>query len=205
MIHITKDEEPEFWKEFKRKNPNLSYHQLQDTEEGRAIRQRLREHLLNQQHYICCYCCRGIDMENSLNEHIRPKDSYPNETMNYENILASCEKDKKTCGPKKDNEYDERMFVSPLDENCEEQFAFFPNGDIVGTTEKGEYTAKVLGLDSYKLQQARKAIYKNCSDMDQDSLQWYLEEHDGRLQPFIDVIRYYAKNELKQGEKQNGK
>ncbi|MBR4027028.1 MAG: helix-turn-helix domain-containing protein, partial [Lachnospiraceae bacterium] len=135
-----------------------------------------------------------IDMKDSLNEHIKPKDLYPNETMEYKNIIVSCAKDSNICGPKKQNYYDKNLFVSPLDEDSEEHFAFFPNGDIVGLTEKGDYTIKILGLDSYKLKQARAAVYQVCQYCDEELLNWYLEMHEGKLEPFIDVIRYYKKS-----------
>ena len=38
---------------------------------------------------------------------------YPDESIDYENIIASCIKDHKTCGFKKGNQYDENQFVSP--------------------------------------------------------------------------------------------
>ena len=194
MIRIIKGKEPDFWHDFKMKNPGIQYDQLNDSETGKQVRKNLREHLLQQQYKICCYCCRRIDLDNSLNEHIRPKAVYPKETMDYDNIIVSCAKDHKTCGPKKDNQYDEHLFVSPLDEDCEEHFAFFPNGDIVGLTEKGKYTIKILGLDSYKLKQARAAVYLNCEYCDEESMKWYLEAHEGMLEPFVDVIRYYVKH-----------
>lgn len=196
MIRIMKGKEPDFWNDFKMKNPGVRYEQLNDLETGKQVRKDLREYLLQQQYKICCYCCRRIDLDNSLNEHIRPQALYPDQTMDYGNIVASCTKDHKTCGSKKGNQYDENLFVSPLDRDCEEHFAFFPNGDIAGLTEKGEYTIKVLGLDSYKLKQARAAVYRNCELYDESLLQWYLEVHEGILEPFADVIRYYVKNNM---------
>lgn len=71
---------------------------------------------------------------------------------------------------------------------------FFPNGEIAGLTEKGEYTIKVLGLDSYKLTQARASVYRNCELYDKSLLSWYLEAHEGILEPFADVIRFYVRN-----------
>lgn len=194
MIRIIKGKEPDFWCNFRMKNPGIRYEQLNDSESGKQIRKELREYLLQQQYKICCYCCRRIDLDNSLNEHIRPQALYPDETMDYDNIIASCAKDHKTCGSKKDNQYDENLFVSPLDQDCEEHFAFFPNGEIAGLTEKGEYTIKVLGLDSYKLTQARASVYRNCELYDKSLLSWYLEAHEGILEPFADVIRFYVRN-----------
>lgn len=196
MIHIEKGAEPEFWKGFRKKHPKIHYAQLEDTEEGKEIRQKLRKHLIAEQYSVCCYCCREIDSDNSLNEHIKPQSVFSEQTMDYENIIASCRGKNSTCGPHKDKAYDEALFVSPLDTDYEEHFAFAPDGSIIGLTDKGEYTIKLLGLDSYALQSARKAVYYNCINLDPDSLGWYLEPHEGKYEPFIDVIRSIAKPTL---------
>ena len=90
MIHIEKGVEPEFWKGFRKKHPKIHYAQLEDTEEGKEIRQKLRKHLIAEQYSVCCYCCREIDSDNSLNEHIKPQSVFSEQTMDYENIIASC-------------------------------------------------------------------------------------------------------------------
>lgn len=88
MIRIVKGEEPADWKAFKKKNPRIVYRRLDSSETGREIRRNLRRHLLEEQYHVCCYCCKRIGLENSLNEHIRPEDFYPNETMDYTNIIV---------------------------------------------------------------------------------------------------------------------
>lgn len=193
MIKIIKGAEPEDWKAFKKKNPRLNYRQLNDSEKGKEVRRSLREQLLKEQKCVCCYCCKRINLDNSLNEHIRPEDFYPKETMDYANIIVSCSDDKKTCGPKKDNNYDEKLFVSPLEEDCEKHFSFAPDGEIIGETDRGEYTIKLLGLDSYKLKRARAAVYQVCQCYDEETVRWYSEVHEDGFEPFIDVIRYWGK------------
>lgn len=191
MKRINKGTEPEFWKEFKRKHPQTSYRDLGQVKKGAEVRHKMREQLMKEQYYLCCYCCRQIDEENSLNEHIRPEDHYPNETMDFMNLVASCKKDIDSCGPGKKNKYDEELFVSPLDEDCEEHFIFFPNGEMRGVTDKGRYTVDLLSLDSYKLCQARAAKYRVCDMCDNELIQWYLEPHEGRLDAFPDMVSYF--------------
>ncbi len=91
-------------------------------------------------------------------------------SVNYDNIIASCKGYKgNTCGPHKDNDYEEERFISPLTEGCEECFSYTPNGEIEGD----KYTIELLHLDSYELNQARKATYKWLLNMDVRDIERY--------------------------------
>lgn len=196
MKKIDRWEEPEFWAQYKKMHPRQRYSDLKMTEDGNQVRRNLREYLLQSQHGLCCYCCRKIGMEDSLNEHIRPQNAYPKQTMEYANLIASCKTEgiNATCGSKKDKEYDEDLFVSPLSEECEKYFEFYPNGQVSGVGTSGEYTCKLLNLDAYELQRARRAQYKIC-DSYQDPEMVYLlfltPDQDGVLEPFADMIQYF--------------
>ena len=84
--------------------------------------------------------------------------------MDYDNIVSCCDKreDDSTCSHHKGNEYDERLFVSPLNEECESHFQYAPNGQVFSSSKEGQYTIDLLNLNSYKLQRARAAHIKNC-------------------------------------------
>lgn len=192
MRKIDKTPEPDFWKEFKRKNPNVKYQDLDKVNGGEEVRRRLREYMLTNQFYLCAYCCNQLDIDNSLNEHIKPQQAYPNNTMDYENLIVSC-KNAKTCGSLKDNNYNPNLFISPLDEDCESYFSFAPDGEIHIDNDKGEYTVDLLGLNSHKLKEARKAKYKSCEWCDAESIKWFLEPKEGKLDKFVDIIEYFYK------------
>lgn len=196
MRKITRQKEPNFWIEYKKKYPKTQYSELKNSLEGNEIRRRLREYLIKAQYGLCAYCCCKINLDNSLNEHIRPQDSYPKETMDYHNLIASCRSEGVdfTCGSKKDNDYDEKLFVSPLETDCEEKFIFYPNGEIEGLGERGKYTCELLNLNSYELQKARKAQYKICESYGNADLvyQYFLEPtEDGKLEAYADMIKYF--------------
>ena len=197
MIFIKRIDEPKFWNEFNQKNPSISYDDLQNTEEGRAVRNKLREYNINQQHGLCAYCCRLIDLENSLNEHIKPRGlgAYAKLSMDYSNIVASCktEGNDSTCSSYKKNKYDSR-FVSPLEKDCEKYFEFYENGEMVSDSPRGKYTIDVLNLNSYRLRKARRAQLKNCKYYNSLDMikQVFLEpDKENRLQPFVDIIRFF--------------
>jgi len=152
--------------------------------------------LVKEQKYICAYCCCEIDEESAHNEHIEPRHprvGVSKRSLDYNNIVASCYgfAGDETCGAKKENEYDETRFVSPLDSECEANFSYNPNGHMEGD----EYTIELLNLNSYKLKQAREAVYRTIMYMDKKDIELiYCDYENESLQPFINVIRWYLKN-----------
>lgn len=199
MRKIERYDEPDFWIEYKRRNTNTSYDDLQKSEYGISTRRKLREHLIKSQYYLCAYCCKRIDVENSLNEHIKPKGDgkYSRFSMNYDNIVASCKSEGKEecCSAKKKDKYDEFKFISPLMDGCEAHFNYLPTGEIEGTTDEGEYTCELLGLNNYSLRQARKAQIKVCEAFNDEALvkEYYLTDIDGKLEPYADCVDYFYK------------
>lgn len=190
MRRINRRSEPQFWADFVRKNPKVQYRDLGKTEEGKELRRKIRKYMTEEQYWLCAYCCGKINLDNSLNEHILPEDGYPNRSMEYLNLVVSC-REKKTCGSLKGSKYNEALFVSPLDDDCEEQFAYAPNGEIIGLTEKGRYTIDLLGLNVYELKEARKATCQAYQWCDDESIQWYLQPQDGRLIPYVNILEYF--------------
>ncbi len=196
MKRITRKNEPDFWIKYKRSHPRELYSDLDKTVTGTEIRRYLRQYLLNSQNGLCAYCCRRIEMDNSLNEHIKPQLYYPDQSMIYENIIVSCKSvgTDVTCGNRKGHEYDEKLFVSPLEPDCEEKFIFYPNGQVEGSNEQGKYTCQILNLNAYELQRARRAQYKVCADYhDSDMIHTYFltPSEDGMLESFADMIQYF--------------
>ena len=194
MKKIIKDAEPEFWSDYLRRHPKTTYDDLDKTEEGKQLRSQVREHMLAHQKMICCYCCKSIDSSHSHNEHIKPRSSFPRNSMDYDNLLVSCTSG--TCGMAKENHYNPAMFISPLMENCEEHFQFLPDGRIVGKSAQGEDTINCLNLNAYSLVQSRKQQYKDCCDMarymgKEYVFTEYIQEKDGCLPRFVDMIIYF--------------
>jgi len=197
VIYIERTEEPGFWTEFCKKHPGIHYDDLQKTEEGKDLRRKIRTYNIAQQHGLCAYCCRSINLDNSLNEHIKPRGlgKFANLSMQYSNIIASCitEGDNATCSAAKENHYDEK-FVSPLDADCESHFAYYPNGEVVSETVEGNYTIKILNLNSYKLKEARKAYYQRCEAYHDDNMirEYFLRpDENNQLQPHADIVRFF--------------
>lgn len=114
--------------------------------------------------------------------------------MEYDNIVANCRGDlpEPTCSTRKKNAFNEKLFVSPLDTDCESHFAFAPNGEVYGTTEQGKYTIELLGLNAYRLKMARYAMIQSCDNYGDAELvrELFLIQADGKLGRFADAIQY---------------
>lgn len=108
MKGIEKNSPPadfERWKtEVLPENPeNYDWDDLGKKRKGLFKKNTLRAALLEEQGYICCYCCRrienrGQDEQNknaafTVVEHFKPKDKkqFPELTFDYGNLFASCD------------------------------------------------------------------------------------------------------------------
>lgn len=188
MIYIEKNEEPAWLSEYKKHNPTATY----DSESFSEYREQLREELVEEQRSLCAYCCSRISNDKAHNEHIEPRHSKNGlslRTLDYTNIVASCN-NKSTCGSKKKNEYDSECFVSPLNPECEDVFTYYPDGVIEGN----QYTIELLNLNAYELKEARKAVYKIINSLDKETIELIYCQEEGKLPPYYNVIKWFVKN-----------
>ena len=200
MIYIKKGLSPESFENWKRTNRQREFSALR----GRP-KTDLRNSLISEQKGLCCYCCARISGENSHIEHIKPKGdrNWRNLRFSYKNLLASCDGFDEygfTCGHNKDEWYNEELFVSPLEEDCESYFTYSLDGRILGASyddKKACETISRLYINSYELITARKAVIDSILE-DQSiqmnleaELEWYKTPDDnGQLEPFYNVIMF---------------
>lgn len=215
MKTIYKNDEPQEilqWKrKFKNKNGRVPRYSDLNEVENLPHKIHLKNSLLLEQGHICCYCCKPIGTENSHIEHIRPKerDEYRAISLEYENLLASCQgyhDREENCGHSKDNTFNEELFVSPLEENCESLFEFTDRGKIkaVDGNERAAYTIEILNLDTEQLNAARTEAMWVSGAMDElteDECQKLLAKFEnvderGRYAGFSDAIVYQLKKQL---------
>jgi len=143
MKYIRKVSEPSDFTAWKHQNPQMGWEEFK----GRTACHHLRDSLLEEQGYICCYCEREIDENRGHFEHLMPRSYIENDVaeghqkeLDYHNIVFSCAKintpvdekgDRITCGHQKGDWFDKNMFVSPLQENCESFFRYKNDGLVV--------------------------------------------------------------------------
>jgi len=95
----------------------------------------LREFLLEEQGYICCYCMQRISAERMKIEHWKPQSQYTKLQLDYRNLLAACEGNEgnprqlQHCDTRKG---DKEIIINPADsqKNCEQYLKYSSNGRI---------------------------------------------------------------------------
>ena len=199
MRHIEKNEPPEVFNEFC-KTPDVCFESLSG-EPKRALRRRL----LEDQGYICCYCgCRIEDDEHTKIEHIKCQERYGALSLDYNNMLASCDggeydranrkrpRHQSHCDAKKG---DDDIPVSPLDPNVEGLITYFEDGTVKGSG-SGIELIKTLGLDVKYLESRRRNIIEEYMKEPHEDLEaelnWFRSMHDGKLEEFCFVLEQCA-------------
>lgn len=208
MKRINKNIEPISLTNYKINNPTSNYSDLAN---GNVIvRQNIRESCVIEQNYLCAYCCDRIDLNSCHNEHIVPQNSTQgvNLTLDYNNIVASCES-KKHCGHKKDNNI---INITPLLASCETEIVYQLNGKMTHKSQNAQSTINILNLRDRGLVNKRKNVidiilFQYVDDLselaleDGEYLEMIIEEimnpdMEGKLEAFTPVIQNVLKNFL---------
>lgn len=116
MKFIIKGNEPkEFkdWKDLANEDWQPTYDILSNPEKN-----AVKKSLMAEQGYICCYCERRLEDNDSHIEHLKPQSNPAVDPLDYGNMLCSCQDQIKKgeprhCGNLKDDWYDEEMLISP--------------------------------------------------------------------------------------------
>ena len=137
MRKINKSNEPAGLTRWKRDYPKGRY-----AETDPAVRQEIRAASVREQYYLCAYCCQRITDSSCHNEHIEAQDIAPNKTLDFDNIVASCNT-KNQCGHKHGNK---ELSLTPLMDECETELQFYISGEVKGLTARAEQAIDILNL-----------------------------------------------------------
>jgi len=140
---ITKraDFEPQSLRQWKRRNPQGTYKDLDDYPN---VRIDIRTESLNEQFYLCAYCCQSISGLNndSMNEHVETQQIAPQRSLDFTNIVASC-----TTSRQCDDAHGSiPLPLTPFMEGCETELIFKLSGRVSGTTDRAIEAIRVLNL-----------------------------------------------------------
>ncbi len=203
MKHITKQPEPRAlsgWKALANTNWQPTYADLSG-ETKKAVKQAL----MKEQGYLCCYCERRLTENDSHIEHFRPQSEPSANPLDYTNLLCSCQDQIKKgeprhCGNLKGDWFDVQLLVSPLDSDCEMRFSHRGDGAIqprVATDRAAMTTIKKLGLDIPKLNSLRAQAIEPFLEvgLSEEELQQFVsgylsQDNEGRFGPFWTTICY---------------
>ena len=194
-----RNQEPQSLTRFKRTRPNADYNDL-----GYQEREDIRLSCLQEQFYLCAYCCAAIkDINDSMNEHVEARRLAPNRSLDYTNIVASC-KTLNQCDKAHDSQ---PLPLTPFMDECETQLKFKISGRVEGLTPDAKDSIRVLNLgdteqNNRSLIEKRKQLshallLTNGIDpkdgLDDDELLEsviadLLEPDNGRLEPFAPVV-----------------
>ena len=203
MKHIVKGQEPQDfanWKAQANANWQPTYCNL-----GGNPKQALKNGLMIDQGYICCYCERRLTDADSHIEHFQPQSTPTVDSLDFGNMLCSCnpEQGKRKpshCGNLKDDWFNQALLVSPLDPNCESRFSFTGDGRIKTashTDVAAAETIKRLGLDIPKLKALRAKVIEafldagsGWQDFNQFVAIYLTKDAQGQYGEFWTTIRY---------------
>jgi len=96
---------------------------------------KLRESLLKEQGYICCYCMSRIKLDEMKIEHWEPQTKYTSRQLDYRNLLGACMGNQ---GARPQNQHcdtrkgDAEIIINPIEgvKNCENLIKYRPDGKI---------------------------------------------------------------------------
>ena len=146
---------------WKKQNPKSRYADIDD-----ATRRLIRECLVREQHGLCAFCCQAIGgIEECHNEHLRPQATHNTETLNYDNLVASCNT-RRQCG---DAHGSQALPLTPLMPECETEFRFKLSGRVEGLTDRAARAIQVLNLGD--LEENNKALVEKRKQLC-DALIW---------------------------------
>jgi uncharacterized protein (TIGR02646 family) len=203
MRRIVKTSEPKSLSEFKIKYKRRNKRQPAYKEVDVGVKSALHSVLMREQFYICAYCMVSINDEHAHIEHIKPQSKFPNQTLDYDNLLVSCDS-KENCGNEKGDWWDSSLFISPLEPDCETEFTYTPDGRIVSNSSRGMKTIEVLNLNSHRLLNGRKQAIAASGFFDEDfeangcgNLSVFTQPNEeGKLAPFCKAIEWLFENWL---------
>jgi len=203
MKYIVKGPEPQAFANWKASGNN-NWHPIYDNLD-RDTKKAVKDALMDEQGYLCCYCERRLTTDDSHIEHFKPQSDESVDPLDFSNMLCSCQSNVRQgkplrCGHRKGDWFDDELLVSPLDPSCEGRFSFTGDGHIKPTKENdvaAEETIKRLGLDIGNLVESRaKAIEPFLDDtLAEEDLKrlvsGYLQkDNQGTYGEFWTTIRY---------------
>jgi hypothetical protein len=203
MRTISKGAEPPSLTVWNGKNPNKSYSELDPN-----IRQDIRDYAIKEQFYICAYCCQRIkDTDVCHNEHLEAQSVNPKRTLDFTNIVASCNTQNQ-CGHAHKSQF---LPLTPLMAECETE---------IRLSDRATATIQVLNLGDHerhnkKLIEKRKqlsdtllltnGIDPNEGLEDDQLLKMLIDDlaqpQQGQMEPFTPVVINILRSWLSQTKK----
>jgi len=174
----------------------------------------LRKQLLEEQGYICCYCMSRIDCNSSKIEHFKPQTKYREYQIDYQNLFIACnggegsKPNGQFCDTKKGE--NELKYIDLL-LNIEDDIIYSKIYKKITINSNNKNINKeindILNLNVMVLEKNRREAYdKVISNLKtkgytisniQKVLDYYREKHNGKFEPYCEMIIYFLTKKLK--------
>ncbi|KAA0794958.1 HNH endonuclease [Bacillus sp. BPN334] len=118
----------------------------------------IKSALLKMSHNKCAYCECKLDKESQYMEveHFLPKDDYPNQVVEWDNLLPSC---KRCNSTKRKHDSNIEPIINPANDKPNEHLTMYNSYWIRGKDQKGKTSVSVLNLNQIdRLVQVRMNI-----------------------------------------------
>ena len=212
MRFIQKNDEPRSLREY-RAMPRAVY----DGPNFTPVKSDIRQQLLREQGYLCCYCMKRIE-DNELKtkiEHWHCQDTYPNEQLAYQNLLAACDGNsgsppkEQHCDTKKTN-HDVSYNPSNANHKNRLQIQYSSSGEVISVDPVfNQDIENILNLNFSRLRDNRKIILDTVAKVLNEKagtrtrheiqrliVKWSSPDHEGKLPEYCDVALYYLNRKL---------
>jgi uncharacterized protein (TIGR02646 family) len=210
MKYIIKSKEP---------TSLIQYRQQIDAHfDGYSEKNDLRNTLLKEQKYICCYCMQRITTAKMKIEHFIPQsDKEEGEKLQlvYRNLLGAClgnegqPKHLQHCDTHKANQ---KITINPTLQNCEYLIKFDANGKVSSDNfEINKDLNETLNLNTESLiENRRQALDSALQELaNKNSIAWTKEilqreidkwnaVNDEKYKPYCQIVIFYLKKKLTQ-------
>ncbi len=159
-----------------------------------VTKQRLKEHLVDEQRRLCCYCESRVEATETSShiEHLDSRSEHGELDVTYDNLLASCMR-QGSCGDAKGAQ---TLPLTPLDEGCERAFRYFGDGTVAvfggfGRTDDAAEALRVLKLDHPELVHRRREVLRTIDRLDGADLQLEIDHATHGAPEFVTAIRQH--------------
>ncbi len=178
-------------------------------------KEQLKQDLLEEQGYLCCYCMRRIRIDNMKVEHRQSQSKYPAQRLIYKNLFAACDggegkpRNKQHCDTHKG---DDDIVIDPGSVGlCEANIQYnFHTGIICSHRNDWNHDLNcVLNLNTDDLREARKYAVQAFKDRmwkKYPSSDWprqvlmktrdELLKSGEKLEPYCQVVIAYIEHKL---------
>lgn len=189
-------------------------------------KRELRNSLVSEQGYICCYCMKRLASATEQYvkiEHFRDQRHFPELQLTYSNLFGACLGNEgmpghlQTCDTRK---ADKELIINPtsLVPNCNDLFKYNAEGEISSINDDvaiNRAINEVLNLNMQTLKEARSQVYLAVQEKVREEsrrlktgplkLGYLTKERDswlaksqGQFEPFCMVAVYYLNKKIKQ-------